>query len=45
MSALKISDKIGLAESFKLQAHITNGHGQSDKPTNQGTILKSDTLS
>ena len=45
MSALKICDKIGTAESFKLQAHITNGHGQSDKPTNQGTILKSDTLS
>ena len=40
MSALKVSDQIGVAESFKLQAHITNGHGQSDKPTSQGTILK-----
>ena len=38
MSALKISDQIGVVESFKLQAHITNVHGQSDKPTNQGTI-------
>ena len=33
MSALKISDHIGVAESFKLQPHITNGHGQSDEPT------------
>ena len=45
MWALKISDQIGVAEGFKLQAHITNGHGKSEKPTNQGTILKGDSLS